>query len=101
MLDIAIEAARAAGEVLRQGMRTEAKVIARPAHDIKLEMDQKAEDAIVRILREATPDYEILTEEAGRIGKNAEYRWVIDPLDGTYNYFRGIPCWVTSIALFA
>lgn len=99
MLKTALAAARAAGRVLLEGSRGEIVVDGRPAHDVKLVMDKRAEAAIVEILREAFPEHAILAEESGRTTAAAEYEWVVDPLDGTYNYFRHIPAWSTSIGL--
>lgn len=99
MLNAAIRAAREAGRVLLQGLESDLEVHGRVRHDVKLEMDRRSEETIVGILREAYPEHDVLTEEAGRIGAGSEYQWVVDPLDGTYNYFRRIPLWVTSIGL--
>ncbi len=99
MLETAIKAAKAAGRVLLEGSSKPLNVLAEKRHDVKLEMDRKAEESIISIIRETFPDHDILSEEAGSIGQGAEYQWVIDPLDGTYNYFRHIPFWSTSIGL--
>jgi len=99
MLDTAIRAARAAGRVLLEGSRGEIKVDKLLCHDVKLEMDKKAEAVILGIIRERFPEHAILSEEVGRVGPESEYLWVVDPLDGTVNYSRRIPLWATSIAL--
>jgi len=99
VLEVAIEAARKAGKILMDGMSRPLDVERRVAHDVKLSMDRKAEEAIVSVIRKAFPAHSILSEECGRIGQGGEYEWVIDPLDGTYNYFRRIPFWTTSIAV--
>ena len=83
------------------------------AHDIKLELDVRSQKLIEKILRKAFPQIPLLGEEgcsarlrwAPPIGKgaasvmNAEYRWVVDPIDGTVNYFFGMPHAAVSIAL--
>ncbi len=61
--------------------------------------DKKAESIIIEELSKARPDYAILAEESGEIKKNSEYRFVIDPLDGTTNFLHGFPYWSISIAL--
>lgn len=99
MLDVAIKAARQAGRVLLDGLTREINVIRLESHDIKLEMDREAEACIVTTLRENFPDHAILAEEGGHIGGESDFTWVIDPLDGTYNYSRRIPFWCTSIGL--
>lgn len=99
MLETAIRAARAAGEVLLEGSRCEIKVDKLCRRDVKLEMDKKAEAVILGIIRERFPDHSILSEEVGNVGPKSEYRWVVDPLDGTVNYSRRMPLWGTSVAL--
>jgi myo-inositol-1(or 4)-monophosphatase len=98
-METAVGAGRAAGEILLEGRDRALKVDARPRHDVKLELDRESEKVITDILRAAFPDHDILAEESGRHGGASEYEWAIDPLDGTYNFFRGIPFWCTSIGL--
>lgn len=99
MLDTAIQAAREAGKVLLEGTRGEIEVERTAHRDIKLAMDKKAEQIILGILRQRFPEHAILSEEAGPVGPKSDYLWVIDPLDGTFNYSRRLPQWATSIAL--
>ena len=62
--------------------------------------DRRAEEIIYEELKKARPDYDFLMEESGAIaGKDSEYRWIIDPLDGTTNFLHGLPHWAISIAL--
>jgi myo-inositol-1(or 4)-monophosphatase len=62
--------------------------------------DFKAEKTLIKELQKAHPDYPILTEESGLIeGENKEYRWIIDPLDGTNNFLHGFSFFCTTIAL--
>lgn len=62
--------------------------------------DRRAEEIIFGELKKARPDYAFLMEESGAVpGENAEYRWLIDPLDGTTNFLHGLPHWAISIAL--
>ncbi len=99
MLQTAIRAARAAGRLLLEGSRGEIKVDQLARHDVKLEMDKKAEAVILGIIQERFPEHAILSEEVGRVGPESGYLWVVDPLDGTVNFSRRIPLWGTSIAL--
>lgn len=99
MLDTAIKAAREAGQVLLEGVSEPIHVDRLERHDVKLEMDRKAEARIMSVVRERFPDHAILAEESGAIEGESGFTWVIDPLDGTYNFFRRIPFWCTSIAL--
>ncbi len=62
--------------------------------------DLNSEKVLVRMLLKAFPDYGFLNEEAGEItGTNQEFRWIIDPLDGTANFLSGLPHWGISVAL--
>ncbi|MBI1301981.1 MAG: inositol monophosphatase [Alphaproteobacteria bacterium] len=62
--------------------------------------DRRAEEIIFEELKKARPDYSFLMEESGKVeGKDSEYRWIIDPLDGTMNFLHGLPHWAISIGL--
>ncbi len=97
---VATEAARSAARVILRYMnRIESiPVIEKERMDFASEVDRLAEAEIIRILKRANPDYAILAEESGQQGKN-RMTWVVDPLDGTHNYLRGIPHFSVSIAL--
>ncbi len=98
-LETAIKAARAAGDLLRENYRQPLRVNASEAHDIKLEIDVQTQDLITKILLEKFPSHALYGEE-GIVGdQSAEYQWVVDPIDGTVNYFYGIPHFCISIAL--
>jgi myo-inositol-1(or 4)-monophosphatase len=98
-LDAAENAARAAGQLLRRNFRRPQRVNAVAAHDIKLEIDVQAQELITRLLLNQFPKH-VLYGEEGVVGDQAsEYQWIVDPLDGTVNYFYGIPHFCTSIAL--
>ncbi|TCZ86617.1 inositol monophosphatase family protein [Lysobacter sp. N42] len=102
-ITLMIKAARAAGNVLLRHMhRLDAlNVVEKGRMDFASEVDALAEKEIIKEFRRATPDYAILGEESGPLnsGPRARYTWVIDPLDGTSNYLRGIPHFCVSIAL--
>ncbi|AXA84410.1 inositol monophosphatase [Lysobacter oculi] len=95
-----VKAARAAGNVLLRNLsRLDAlNVVEKGRQDYASEVDAQAEEAATKELRRAAPDYAILGEEGGLKGKGRSV-WVIDPLDGTSNYLRGLPHWCVSIAL--
>jgi myo-inositol-1(or 4)-monophosphatase len=95
-----VKAARAAGNVLLRHMyKLDAlNVVEKERMDFASEVDELAEKEIIKEFRRSTPDYAILGEESGPIGAN-RFTWVIDPLDGTSNYLRGIPHFCVSIAL--
>ncbi|MEJ2061159.1 MAG: inositol monophosphatase family protein [Gammaproteobacteria bacterium] len=100
MLNVAVKAARAAGNVITRHIdRVDNLTIrSKSANDFVSEVDHQAEDAIIRILKRAYPQHAILAEESGSQG-DSEYTWIIDPLDGTTNFLYGIPQFATSIAL--
>ncbi len=97
-LDAAVEAARAAGAIalkyFRGGVEVTLKADATPV----TQADREAERAIVEILGRAFPGYGVLGEEFGGHGSK-DVRWIIDPIDGTKNFVRGIPIWATLIGL--
>jgi myo-inositol-1(or 4)-monophosphatase len=99
-VNVAVRAARAAGAIiLRYINRVEGLAVEEKSrHDYVSEVDKLAEAEIVKELRRAYPDHAILAEESGATGKGP-LTWVIDPLDGTHNYLRGIPHFCVSIAL--
>ena len=103
MLNIAIKAARTAGSIInRAALDLEVlKVGSKGPNDHVSEVDQAAEEAIIRTLLEAYPGHGILAEESGRAhgAKDSDYVWIIDPLDGTTNFLHGFPVYAVSIAL--
>ncbi|MGA2685742.1 MAG: inositol monophosphatase family protein [Verrucomicrobiota bacterium] len=98
-LATAIRAARAAGQIMRANWHKPKRVKVAEAHDIKLELDVRCQKLIEKILRSAFPQIPLLGEEGDSGDVNAEYRWVVDPIDGTVNYFFGLPHAAVSIAL--
>ena len=97
---IAARAARSAGNVILRYMNRidGLNVVEKQQLDFVSEVDKLAEAEIIKELRRAYPDHAILAEESGATGKGP-LTWVIDPLDGTHNYLRGIPHFCVSIAL--
>ncbi len=99
--DVAVEAARTAGEILCRNAGRALTVDAAIGHDVRLEVDRLCEKAILDTIRTAFPEHAILAEESGAIEAPGEYTWVVDPLDGTVNYYYGLPYYCTSIACYA
>ncbi|MDQ2659362.1 MAG: inositol monophosphatase [Verrucomicrobiota bacterium] len=98
-LNAAQRAARAAGELLRANFGQPLRVNSAEAHDIKLEIDVQSQELITDLLLKEFPQHALYGEE-GIVGdQSAEYQWVVDPIDGTVNYFYGIPHFCISIAL--
>jgi myo-inositol-1(or 4)-monophosphatase len=100
MVNIAVRAARRAGEIMvRQMNQLEAlQVIEKSRNEFVSQVDQAAEAAIIEIIRDHYPDHAILAEESGAAGEH-EYQWIIDPLDGTTNYLHGFPQFSVSIGV--
>lgn len=101
MNNIALRAARKAGDLIVRASDELDRVAvqAKRANDFVSEVDLQAEAEVIKQLRRAFPDHAFLGEESGRTGpEDAEYQWIIDPLDGTTNFVRGIPHYGVSIA---
>lgn len=98
LLSTAVDAALLAGKLLRDNFEKPLEVDAVHAHDIKLEIDRRTQRLIEDHILARHPDHAILGEEGIR-GGSTEYEWIIDPLDGTVNYFYGIPHFATTIAV--
>ena len=103
MLTTAVKAARRAGNIINRGARDLdlLTVTAKGPKDFVSEIDHAAEAAIVETLLSAYPDHAVLAEEGTNKGANpdADYVWIIDPLDGTTNFLHGFPQYCVSIAL--
>ena len=101
LLATARKAARQAGNVQMQHFGNGTPVlIHNPAHDLKLDTDQASETVICSVIQSRLPDHAIVSEESGFQGKASRYVWIIDPLDGTVNYYFGLPFFCTSVACY-
>ncbi|MFI9495424.1 inositol monophosphatase family protein [Streptomyces halstedii] len=100
LLDLALEAARRAGALLRDGRPADLGVAATKSSpiDVVTEMDIGAEKLITGFLSDRRPADGFLGEEGASAEGTSGVRWVIDPLDGTVNYLYGLPTWAVSIA---
>src|SRR5216110_539531 len=97
-LDAAENAARAAGKLLRENFQQQQRVKAFAAHDIKLELDVQAQELISKLLLQEFPADALYGEEGIAGDQSSDHQWIVDPLDGTVNYFYGIPHFCVSIA---
>ena len=97
-LNIAKSAALTAGNFLKKSQGTDLKILLNQDRDLKLQLDIDTENLIKDFISTHS-NYSILGEETGPSDKLEEYFWVIDPLDGTSNFLRGIPISCVSIAL--
>jgi len=100
LLNIAIRAARSAGDFIVRKMNKlpELHIETKAPNDYVTEVDRQAEERIIDTLIKAYPNHGILGEESGEIEGSEDYRWIIDPLDGTTNYLHGFPHFSVSIA---
>ena len=101
MLTIALRAGRKAAELIERAFeRVDLLTIeTKSRNDYVTEVDKAAEKEIIYHLRKAYPDHSIRGEEGGhQPGKNPDYEWIIDPLDGTTNFIHGVPHFSVSIA---
>ncbi len=95
----AARAAQAVGALMRRELHAPKRAQSVSQHDIKLELDVRCQKLIERSLKRAFPEVALLGEEGVAGRANAEYRWVVDPIDGTVNFTYGIPHACASIAL--
>jgi myo-inositol-1(or 4)-monophosphatase len=101
MIQLAIEAALTAGHFLKESIGKVLEVERKFGQETNLvtQIDKKAEGIIISMIRSKYPDHDFLAEESGSHNKKSEYRWVIDPLDGTLNFTHGVPIFSVSIAI--
>ncbi|MBM4168529.1 MAG: inositol monophosphatase [Ignavibacteria bacterium] len=101
MVELAIEAAREAGRLLRLhiGRPRDIEVKLGQETNLVTDADKKAEKTIIRVIKSRYPSHDFLAEESGLHNQVSDYRWIIDPLDGTTNFAHGVPIFCVSIAL--
>lgn len=93
------DVARGAGAILRRNYGGRQQVHYKGEINLVTEVDRASEAYIMERIRSAFPDHGILSEESPEVVSRSEYRWVVDPLDGTTNYAHNYPCFCVSIAL--
>jgi myo-inositol-1(or 4)-monophosphatase len=100
-LEVAVAAAREAGEIISTAMDRPKNISYKGEVDIVTETDKKSEAAILARLRSEFPAHAIVAEEGGASGPSAsaEYQWHVDPLDGTTNFAHGFPVFAVSLGL--
>ncbi len=98
-LEAAVDASRIAGGFLKDHFYADKKVNETTQYDIKIELDVQTQEKIEKYLLGLYPDHAIYGEEGLAGDQDSEYQWIIDPIDGTVNYFYGIPHFCVSIAL--
>lgn len=101
MLELVIDAAREAGRFLKQSVGKIKQIDRKLGQETNLvtEIDRKAESMIVERIKKRYPQHGFLGEEFGESDGQSEYKWIIDPLDGTTNFTHGLPIFCVSIGL--
>ncbi|MDP9479916.1 MAG: inositol monophosphatase [Actinomycetota bacterium] len=99
MLTTARRAALAGGAILRSYFGRELEAREKRGDDLVTEADLAAEETILAILRSASPDFGLYSEELGEVRAESEYVWAVDPLDGTNNFVLGLPQFGVSVSL--
>ncbi len=100
LLEVAVAAAQAGGEVLRGWFGDSSlDVQVKAENDFVTLADRESEDAVLGVLEARFPDHRVLSEEAGyRGGDASEFEWIVDPLGGTTNFLQGLPIYAVSVA---
>jgi myo-inositol-1(or 4)-monophosphatase len=100
IVNIALNAARKAGNVMLRSIERLDTINStqKGLHDFVSDVDKKAEQEIIYTIQKAHPNHQILAEETGLHPGESDCVWIIDPLDGTHNYVRGLPHFSVSIA---
>jgi len=98
LLPIALDAATQAGLLIKSNFGSDLTVNEMQRHDIKLELDVRSQKLITEIILKNYSTHAILGEEEGDIGGDGEVEWIVDPIDGTVNYYFNIPHFCVSIA---
>lgn len=100
IINIAVEAARAAGNIINRAMKRldMVKIAEKQPNNFVTEVDQRVEEEIITIIKKAYPSHGTLGEETGETPGD-DYQWIIDPIDGTRNFIHGFPHFAVSIAV--
>jgi myo-inositol-1(or 4)-monophosphatase len=96
---VAVEIAREAGQFLRARLTSAHRIDYKGEINLVTEVDRISEEMITNKIDHLFPDHDMLAEEFTHTGKGSDFRWIIDPLDGTINYAHGYPVFCVSIAL--
>lgn len=99
LLETALILAGKAGEHIRQSASKLGQVDYKGRADMVTDVDRRAEEIILEGIRRAFPEHGVLAEESGENNAQSDYRWVVDPLDGTTNFVHGYPFYCVSIAV--
>ncbi len=100
-LNVAMRSAREAGAIQTSYLTKNYRIDRKGEIDLVTEVDLECEKAIIDIIKQTYPDHGALAEEKGAYSPGHEYKWIIDPIDGTTNYAHGFPVYCSSVALEA
>ncbi len=98
-LDVAIEAAKKAGRLQLEKLFSKHELKEKGPKDFVTDVDLESEKIIINHIRENFPSHSFLSEESGKSKNSSQSKWIIDPVDGTHSYMRGLPNFGISIAL--
>ena len=99
LLNIAVRSAKIAGTIINKRIDTSKRVTYKGIVDLVTDVDKLCEQNIINTITRSFPEHSILSEEIGGIEKSSNYKWIIDPLDGTTNFFHSYPFVSVSIAV--
>ncbi|MCL4558823.1 MAG: inositol monophosphatase [Deltaproteobacteria bacterium] len=99
LLNIAIKSARTAGTIINKRINTPKRVSYKGIVDLVTDVDTLCEKTIIQVINRRFPSHSILAEELGSVPGKSDYRWIIDPIDGTTNFYHSYPFVSVSIAL--
>lgn len=100
MKNTLIKASLEAGKILKENFEGNFKISSKDVvSNLVTEIDKKSEDRIIEIIKSDFPGHDIISEEAGSLYQESEFKWIIDPIDGTVNFAHSIPLTCVSIAL--
>ncbi len=95
----ALTAAQVAGNIIRQNLNKSLEIDFKGRANAVTQVDRESENTIISIIKDKYPNHSIIAEERPAIDTTSDYKWIIDPLDGTTNYIHGFPVFSISIAL--
>jgi myo-inositol-1(or 4)-monophosphatase len=100
ILSLAIEAAKQAGIFLKENIDNITSIEEKSTEiNLVTDIDKRSETMIIGMIKDRFPEHEIIAEESGKSTGTSDYRWIVDPLDGTTNYTHGLPLFCVSIGV--
>ena len=95
-----LKATEAAAKIIKENFESNFSIFNKEGiNNLVTEIDHKSETAIIEVIKNDYPDHFILSEEVGAIAQESDYKWIIDPIDGTVNFANGIPICCVSIGI--